>query len=250
LLLAIGLAVAGYSYALTLQRGQRPTAEPDPAAQTRQVPTPTRLAPDPGLRRQPVPASVGVEPTAAVPLTIVVENLPSALDPGTAGVALFATETGAEFRWLPLAAARDGKVFETTSNVVGSLTATVAAAPEQARHGYLAAAERTFARANRAGETLTLDASAQQVQFGLANPEHRAGPLQIRRVGDARWHARATAPTGLLCRGKEVVVLLLGAGDYELVDPIDQQVSQRFTVPSHSPVMIREGLSRPAAGHL
>jgi hypothetical protein len=249
LLLAVGLAIAGYSFLLTLRRAPLPTVDPEPPATARQVPAPARLPADPTLRREPVPASVAAAPKSAMRLSIALQNVPPGLDPATAGVALFATDTGAEFQWLPLSACRDGAVLEAATTVVGSLTATLATDRGHARHGYLAQKTQTFARAHRQGETLILDAASQTVRFELANTAHRAGPLALRRVDDPNWQASTAAPTGLQCRGKEAVEVLLGAGVYELADPIDAALVQRFTVPSPAPITIREGLSRPATGH-
>lgn len=248
LLLAVGLGVAGYSYLLTLRRGPQRTAEASPRAEPRHVPPPTRLAPDPDLRREAVPASVVVAPQEPVRLAIALQNLPGFLDPDVAGVALFATETGADFRWLPLSACRAGAVLEATSTVVGSLTITVATSREHARHGYLVRKAHRFGRARHEVETLPLDAAAQRVQFVLANATHAAGPLQIRRIDDPSWQASDVAPTGLCCRGKDAVEVTLGAGNYELVDPIEPSIRQQFTVPAPSPVQITGALSRPAAG--
>lgn len=231
-----------------MRRSPQPTAEPASPAPARQVPSPQRLAPDPAVQREPVPASVGVPPRDAVRLTIVLQNLPTGLAAETAGVALFATDTGAEFQWLPLSACRDGAVLETTSSVLGSLTVTLATAREHARHAYLASTSQTFGRPHHDGATVQLDGAGQRVQFRVANPTHSAGPLQLQRVDDPSWQASAVAPTGLQCRGAAATEVLLGAGQYELVDPIDPTTRQRFTVPSPEPVRIREALSRPATG--
>lgn len=214
------------------------------------VQAPQRLAPDPELRRQAVPASVVMDPQEPSRIAIALQGIPTFLDATTAGVAMFSADTGAEFTWTPLSAFRSGSAFEMTTPIVGPVTFTVARSRDQARHGYLTRTTHTFPRSRGPLAALPVHAAAHQVRFELANNAHTAGPLRLCRVDDTVWRATDAAPTGLSLRGSATIELVLGAGDYELRDPNDPSHTQRFTVPALAPVAVSETLSRPASARL
>ncbi len=251
MLLAVGISIAGYSYALALRRGPARSSEPVPVdPPLPKLQAPERLPPDPELRRQAVPASVVMDPQEPSRIAIVLRDIPPFLDANTAGVAMFAADTGAEFTWTPLSTFRDGNAHEITTPIVGPVTFTVARSRGQARHGYLIRTTHTFPRSRGPLVALPILAAAHQVRFELANKTHTAGPLRLRRLGDDGWRATDAAPTGLSFGGSTTIDLVLGAGDYELGNPNDPTQTQRFTVPAMATIAVSATLSRPASARL
>lgn len=247
LLLALGLGVAGYSFLLSLRRGPlRQVEAPPPVPPTTSLPAPDRLLADPELRHRAMPASVAMDPREPSRIAIALRNVPAGLDRAVAGIALFASDTGADFVWTPLAALGADDTLATTTPIVGSVTITLARDQAFARHGYLARTTHTFSRSRGPLTALPFECGAASVRLTVDNPQHVAGPLRLRRVDDPLWNASDAAPLGITVRGKAEVELVLGAGDYELEDPVDPARRQRFRVPAAAPVQINAALSRPA----
>ena len=241
------MGIAGYSFVLTLQRGPlRSVAPPPPTAAAATRDAPQRLAPDPELRQRALPASVAMNPREPSRLAIALRNLPATLDRNVAGIALCAADTGAEFAWTPLADLGADGILSASTPIVGSVTITLARSRAQARHGYLQRAVHTFPLSRGAVPPVPFDCATETVQFVLADPQHTAGPLRLRRANDPQWTGSDAAPTGLVLQGKTTVAVLLGAGDYELVDAVDATRRQPFTVPSQGPVAVTAAVSRPA----
>lgn len=242
------MGIAGYSFVLTLRRGPLRSVEPRPAALAAATSSaPERLVPDPELRQRALPASVAMNPRETSRIAIAMRNLPPTLDRSVAGIALCAAETGAEFTWTPLAELGADGVLSATTPIVGSVAITLARSRAQARHGYLQRAVHTFPLSRGPVEPVPFDCATDTVQLVLADPQHAAGPLCLRRSGDPQWTASDAAPTGLLLRGKATVEVVLGSGDYELVDAVDPTRRQPFTVPTRGPLAVTAAVSRPAS---
>lgn len=242
------MGVAGYSFLLTLQRGPLRSVEPQPPAL---APTPLvapgRLVPDPELRQRALPASVTMNPRETSRIAIALRNLPPTLDRNVAGIALCAADTGAEFVWTPLAELGADGILAATTPIVGSVAITLARSRAHARHGYLQRAVHTFPLSRGPVEPVLFDCATALVELVLADPQHAAGPLCLRRSDDPQWTASDAAPTGLLLRGNATVEVVLGSGDYELVDAVDPTRRQPFTVPTRGPVPVTAAVSRPAS---
>lgn len=241
------MGVAGYSFVLTLRRGPLRSVEPPPAvAAAATIGAPERLAPDPELRQRALPASVAMDPREPSRIAIAVRNLPAGLDRRVAGIALCAADTGAEFAWTPLAELGADGILNASTPIVGSVAITLARSRAHARHGYLQRAVHTFPLSRGPVQPVPFDCAIETVQLVLAVPQHTAGPLCLRRTDDPQWTASDAAPTGLVLQGKAAVEILLGAGDYELVDAVAASRRQTFTVPTRGPVTVTAAVSRPA----
>lgn len=216
-----------------------------------QLPPPERLAANTRAPGSFVPAtlSVGADPAATVAVTV---RGPFAdLDRSTAGVATFARDTGAKFTWVALDSvvpdAGGALSFDMPTTVSGELVVTLATDRAFARHGYLAraivAVGRTAPRA-----AVVFDAVVTPVQFTLPPARQLKAPLRVLRTNDAEWLPMHLGSSGLALP-EPTTHLLFGAGNYELVDPIDPTARQSFVVPAVEPVVISEVLTRPRAGH-
>lgn len=241
------MGVAGYSFVLTLRRGPLRSVEPPPpAVAAAPLGAPERLASDPELRQRALPASVAMNPRETSRIAIALRNLPPALDRSIAGIALCAADTGAEFTWTPLAELGADGILSASTPIVGSVAITLARSRAHARHGYLQRAVHTFPLSRSPVQPVPFDCATATVQLVLADPQHTAGPLSLRRAGDPQWTASDAAATGLVLQGKATAEVLLGVGDYELVDAVDPKRRQPFTVPARGPVAVTAAVSRPA----
>ncbi|HEB53262.1 MAG TPA: hypothetical protein ENI87_08420 [bacterium] len=179
-------------------------------------------------------------------LTVVLSSVPAVVDPGVAGIATFDSVTGGDFRWFPLVAGEDeddGSLRMTVTTAVdGPLTITFAAAREHARHGYLSR-RRLDADSDAAGAPITLAGETYRVRIDLPPGTDRAGPLRLQRVDDRQWLPMLHSTSGLTLRRGAELVLDLGAGTYELQDPIAPERSQRFDVPGTDRVEISAALA-------
>ena len=247
-MLAVCVGVAAWAGLLALRRDALPEPQLAPIAPIAPLPRPQRLPDAPDFARTALPATATRE-HAERNLTIHVPDLPTALRAlDGAGIATFDARTGADFRWLPLAggvqAPDGGFTWLATTRVRGELVVALAAAPERARHGYLA--RTTFAAA---GEALAVELPVVTATVQLALPPGSlgAGPLRLARVDDPAWLPNAHGATGVSLVPDATVELLLGAGTYELLDPIDPSQSQRFTVPGADTVVLTAALTRAPA---
>jgi len=164
--------------------------------------------------------------------------------PPEAGIATFATATGAGLRWHPLRdlglAARGGPIRLTLPAVPTTLT--LAPSPADARRGYLARCDLPAATPRPAQSHLATGFAPTRLCLPAGTT--CAGPLQIVRRDDPAWQRPRSFAAGLFVDAD--CELLLGPGDYELVDAIDPDRRQRFTVPS-APIAIEARLARPRA---
>jgi len=207
------------------------------------LPRPERLAPAPAPDALPrLPWASG---PALAEVKVVVYDLDPALQGDAAGIATFLAATGGEFRWRPLAdgARRDdgALVFAVRAPLGAELTATLASASDRARHGYLTRRVVTVAP----DEVVPLSGARHTVRFDLPEGVEQAGPLRIQRTDDRDWLPLDAAPAGLkLARGRRTS-LQLGAGRYELQDPLVADDAQQFEVPAEAgAVIVRRPLAR------
>jgi len=253
-LIAVGLAIAGWTALLALGRGPVHTAPPRAIADLPRPPAPERLPGGFDVRREASAADAIWQDGAPVDVAIRVRNLPKELLGAETGLAVMA-ETGADFDWVPLAettAAPDGALIATSKSHAGDkLSVTLATSRAFARHGYLA---RSIARVKRepagAIAEIPFDVDVATVRLQLPPTARRAGPLQLRRVDDPQWLPIHCAPNGITLVGDSPQDLLLGAGQYELSDPLDQAHRQRFEAPSRDPIVLIESLAVLRAGRL
>ena len=111
-----------------------------------------------------------------------------------------------------------------------------------ARHGYLVSHQ--VQPTELASRSVAFDAVAANTTLQLAEGTSHAGPLQLVRTGDLEWRPHAIARSGLFLESDNTTILL-GAGEYELIDPIDASVRQRFRVPAPEAIRIESRLARP-----
>ena len=239
--------MVGYALVLSIGRDALPGDEERyrPPARTA-LRRPARLEPVPGIRDQLEPPS-GLSAVAAPrPVRIRLEGASPAQSAAGAGVASFHTETGGDFRWYPIAtatAAADGALeVETAARAGTSLTISFAASRAQARHGYIARAQV------EAGATAaaTLRGDVHRVRFDLPASVEQAGPLLLQRQDDRQWLPMSHSTAGLRLRKGTQLYLELGAGDYELLDPLSPQTAQTFSVPATDVVVVSSELAAAA----
>jgi len=205
---------------------------------------PARLAPAPEFARFAAPATFQRPMPVTAEVAIRVRGLPAALRTPDMGIATFDAITGAGFAWTPLGDAANG-----TDDVVvraaahGTCEQSVVLATQRAfaRHGYLARTRFTPTRGT-AGDVV-LDSVVSATRFELPKGAARCGPLRLVRVDDPQWLPMENGTTGVVLTGTKPLMLLLGAGTYELQDPIDPTKSQRFDVPTNATVVVSPALT-------
>jgi len=241
---------------LAIGRDPLPGAEERFAvAPSEQLPAPQRLAPIAGIETSQVPDTDLGGPTVRVTVPVHVALIPKSLRNGEAGVATFHTVTGGDFRWYPLAdgiPGRNGDLLITAQSPTGALlTVTFAATREHARHGYIDRHQLEVAASDgRATDVIELDGSLHAVRFDLPNDIEQAGPLRLQRTDDRQWLPMLHTTAGLkLRRGKELT-LQLGAGTYELQDPLAPDRTQTFDVPGATSVTVTAALPPARDGRL
>jgi hypothetical protein len=251
-LVAIGLAIAAWSALLALGRGPVRTAPPRAIPDLPRPPAPERLPAGFDVRHETSTADAVWQDSAPVDVAIRVRNVPEALRGAATGLAVMA-ETGADFDWIPLAettATPDGSLIANSKSHAGDkLSVTLAASQAFARHGYLA---RSVAQVKRepggAIAEIQFDVNVTRVRLQLPPAARRAGPLQLRRVDDPQWLPIHCAQNGITLVGDSPQELLLGAGQYELSDPLDPTRRQRFEVPAKGPILLIDSLAVLRAG--
>ena len=197
-------------------------------------------------------ASIRAPDAALLPVQVRLLGTDVDLRGGRAGVASFHTETGGDFRWLPVRAAEVGPdgscVFEVSAREGTQLTVTFAAAREHARHGYIDR-ELLVVRDAEAPEpqTVTLSAATHEVVFELPAGVDHAGPLRLQRASDRQWLPMQHATAGIKLRRGERTALELAAGTYELQAPLSSGAPQAFSVPAADRVTVSPALARSAA---
>lgn len=251
-LLASGLAIAGWSALLAIGRGPMRTAPPRTIADLPRPAAPERLPAGIDQTREASTADAVWQPGAAVDVAIRVRNVPETVRSAETGLAVMA-ETGADFAWIPLAdatTAPDGCSIATSKSHAGDkLVVTLATSRAFARHGYLA---RSTAEVRRdpsgAIAEIPFDVDVTTVRLQLPPTARRAGPLQLRRVDDPQWLPLHCSRNGITLIGNSPLDLLLGAGQYELSDPLDPTRRQPFEVPRKDPIVLSEPLAVLRAG--
>ncbi len=200
-----------------------------------------------------MPAAARREHTLTA-VVVHIPAMPAGLSEAAAGIATYDARTGADFAWVPLTAATtmpDGSLtLQSTTRVRGELEVAFASAPEWARHSYLARV-RVDARAsaNSGQIDVELPVVASVAALRLPDGIQRAGPLRLSRCDDPQWLPTVHSATGIeVLRGKPTYVWL-GAGCYELLDPIDATRRQRFDIPSGGPIEITATLTAAPADH-
>ena len=248
-ILAAGLAVAGYSALWSLQRAPLGRADAPPMPGTPSaLPAPTRLAPRPD-HVAAVPASARRPLVVAATLQVREVGVPAAFR-DRLGVATFGLAGGGNFQWTPLAAATsagDDLLVEAAVPVGTALQVTLAATREQARHDYLAKIAMPALDGHDAAATV-LHADFREVAFEL--PESPAatisrGPWRLVRTDDPQWLPLQLASTGLYLDGDAATRLLLGAGSYRLEDPLEPERNLEFAVPAVDRVVLSAMLAEP-----
>lgn len=242
-ILAVGLAVAAASLLLAARHGPGRTAPPTSPKELAPLTAPATLGADAAFARVATPAAAR-RPPQATTLHVRLRNLPPSARTATMGVATFETLSGASFTWTPLTDANtDGAVMVATVSLSDAAERTVTLATEQAfaRRGYVACS-RITPPLDAGTADLELDAAMHPTHFALATVGGRAGPLRVVRLDDPQWLPMAHL-TGLSVTAGAPVTMTLGAGAYELRDPIDPERRQRFDVPAASPIVIDRALS-------
>lgn len=211
---------------------------------------PERLPPAPEFAREAMPAAAQRDATTTE-IVVRLPHLPAVAAGTSAGIATYDARTGADFTWTPLERATSGTdgaglVVRTRSRVRGDVVIAFATAPQWARHAYLTRTSADAARAGSAPLHVDLPVAIATVELVLPATAGGAGPLRLVRCDDPQWLPSADAATGIAL-GDAGATLLLGVGDYELVDPIDPTLRQRFTVPTDRPVVLSADLTRARA---
>lgn len=212
-----------------------------------QIPkAPERLPTAPEFARRAEPASAARERPPSPAIAIRVRALAKEQRTPTMGIATFDATTGAGFVWMPLAEATDAGddlLVHTTPVGSGEHCATLATAREFARHGYLARSRFVLPSGATATADVVLDASMGVARFELPRGSVRAGPLRLVRADDPHWLPMQHGATGVSLTAAEPTTLLLGAGVYELQDPIAPESRQRFEVPTKGPIVLSASLT-------
>ena len=248
LLIAVALGTVLYALILAIGRDPLPGAETRFTLPELERPArPARVFPTPAENLQPLP-ELQAQISDRVTVPIQVTSVAPFLKDASAGVATFHSLTGGDFRWYPLSEALPGNehsLLITSDAQVGSqLTITLAAKPEQARHGYLAQTTIEVTAANgRATPLVTLHGAAHDVAFNLPANVEQAGPLRLLRIDDQQWLPMLHSTSGLALRRGVTTKLKLGAGTYELQDPLAPERTQQFTVPGSAVVEVSETLA-------
>ena len=255
-LIAIGLAISGCSALLALGRGPVRTAAPRTIEDLRRPAAPERLPAGFDVRRDAAAADAVWQDGAPVDVAIRVRKLPKELHGGETGLAVMA-DAGADFDWIPLAettAVPDGSLIATSKSHSGDkLSVTLATSRAFARHGYVA---RSIVHVRRdpsgAIAEVPFDVDVTTVRLQLPPTARRAGPLQLRRVDDPQWLPLHCAPNGITLIGDSPLDLLVGAGRYELsdplADPLDRTRHQPFDAPARDPIVLIDSLAVLRAG--
>lgn len=245
-----------YALVLAIGRDPLPGAEERFAvAQPKQLPAPARLAPIEGIETSQVPAADLGAVVTRVTVPVRVSALPQSLRTAEAGVATYHSVTGGEFHWYPLSEGIPGQngglLITAQAPQHTRLTVTFAATREQARHGYIDRHEFDVAASNgRATDIVELDGAVHAVRFDLPKGVDQAGPLRLQRVDDRQWLPMLHGTAGLKLRSGKVLSLQLGAGTYELQDPLAPERTQRFDVPGTPSVTVTAALPPARDGRL
>jgi hypothetical protein len=244
------------TYALILAIGRDPLPGAEVRFKLEELDRPDRPQQVQSLAKSQAGTKPTVQPETSTRVTVpirVQEGLNSIKDK-QAGIATFDCKTGADFRWYPLneAMRSDNQFLLVTSDAQSNstLTVTLAAKRDCARHGYLARRDVEIANpANGVVAMVTLPSEAFDVQFDLPAETDRAGPLRLARVDDPLWLPMQHSSSGLTLRKDHQTTLQLGAGDYRLEDPIVPDQFQQFRVLAATKVLVSEKLAQARDDH-
>jgi len=247
LLLAACVGVAAWAGLIALRRSAPPDRDLPSIAPIVAPARPSRLPAAAEFERNALPAAARRTDTGTL-VEVHIPTLPASLRGIGAGLATYDARTGADFAWLPIAdvpAAADGSVtLQASTRVRGDLHVSFATAPEWARHCYLARTTVVAGTAAAEGRiTLQLPLVIDTVRLVLPEGAGRAGPLRLSRCDDPQWLPTVYATTGIEVLPGRPTDVLLGAGAYELIDPIDATRRQRFEVPSTGAVVLTPTLT-------
>ncbi len=245
LLLAAGLALGGYCLLLAWRRAPLPPAAAVHAAELAPLPLPQPLAPGPEFARPPRAAdAAGTRTVAPQPLAVTfrVHGVPAAWRTERAGLGVFPADGSSGVVWLPLAdpAGADGVVgVDHTVPRAGEYVVGVAAERGMAVHGYLTRARTRIA----ASGSVEIDVTAARVALELPPNVASTQLLRLVRSDDPHW-LLADATSGLTIAPKTRRWLWLGAGGYDLCDPLQPEHRQHFEVPADTGVTVAPMLVR------
>lgn len=251
MLLAVAIGVCGYIGMLALRRtGAGTVAMPLELPELALPEPPQRLPVDPTFH-QPPAAPPARPPAAGRTLTITVRDVPAALRAEACGVATFQADSGSEFAWVPLATATtlaDGSLqLQSRANAGGDVVVTLATARRFARHGYLARHQVAVPAGDVAATPVELLVRTDMVRLTLSDPAITPVPLRLARTDDPQWLPMELGSGSInVPRGGELR-LLLGAGNYELRDPLAPERQLQFAVPG-TPEIDISALLAPAKG--
>lgn len=254
--LLVAVALGTVTYALILAIGRDPLPGAEVRFKLEELDRPDRPQQVQSLANSQAGTKPTIQPETNTRVTVpirVQESLNSIKDEH-AGIATFDSKTGADFQWYPLneALRGDNQFLLVTSDAESNstLTVTLAAKRDYARHGYLARRDVEIATpANGVVAMVTLPSEAFAVQFELPNETDRAGPLRLVRVDDPLWLPMRHSSAGLTLRKDHPTTLKLGAGDYRLEDPIVPDQFQQFRVTAATKVLVSEKLAPARDDH-
>jgi hypothetical protein len=163
-----------------------------------------------------------------------------------AGLGVMPASGGGNLVWLPFgaASAREPLELPFTLPEAGDVIVTVAATRAFATHGYLT---RQTVTVPTGGGLVPIDVDAAEVALHLPAATPHGVLLQLVRIDDPHWLPLAFAPSGLLLAPGAPRRLWLGAGGYELRDPLDPERRQSFAVPGPA-VAVNAELARARGG--
>jgi hypothetical protein len=249
--LALALGLVGYIALLSLRSRPRAVALPLQLPEVVVAPAPQRLARDPQFDTQQFAVGRDSAPIVGRKIAITLRDLPATLATTTAGVATFQADTGADFVWTPLstatASANGALLLESRAFAAGDLVVTLASARSFARHGYLARTRLALPPATDAEVAVELRLRLGRVRLRLPDTDLTPVPLRLVRTDDPEWLPMEFQGGSVqVPRGGELQ-LLLGAGSYEVRDPLAPTRSLRFEVPDATEVDVSAVLE-PAKG--
>ena len=250
LLATVAIGAAAYGIVLAVARDPLPRTDQRVALPPLlRPPAPEHLPAAAEFGRRETPAAAA-HPNEAVALQVVLPHMPPVPAPDAAGIAVYRADTGAEFRWLPLATAAhepDGAVrVEVPVKRGQRWMVALAAAVGEARHGYFERREVKTPTQGTADVRVELNAVIATVRFDLPADAERAGPLRLQRVDDEQWVPMLLSGPGLTLQRGTTFTLQLGGGRYRLCDALRPERSQEFPVAQTNEVVaLNPDLTRP-----
>jgi hypothetical protein len=203
---------------------------------------PQRLTAAPEFAPTDASATVRRAPQNGLTVPIRLRSLPAELPRDTAGVATFQAATGTDFVWTPLSSAtvaEDGSLWmASTALARGDVIVALAGNRSAARHGYLLRRQVALPATGLTAPVVELDVAVATVVFQLPASAVSATPLRIVRIADPHWLPMQHGSGGMVVPIGGQLRVLLGAGDYEAVDPLQPQRRVAFAVPSPGPIDI------------